>query len=95
MNFCNFLKKYFCKFSKILRRRGGGSAPGPPTRPAITLNRPKFFLRMPLWNHAQILHFGRRFMPKSETFFGGQYKLIDFPKPFFQNPIQESIFHLC
>ena len=42
MHFCNFLKKFFCKFSKILWRPGG-SAPGPHTRPAITLNPPKFF----------------------------------------------------
>ena len=39
--FCNFHKKYFCKFSKILLRPKG-SAPGPHTRPAITLNPWKF-----------------------------------------------------
>ena len=45
--FCNFLNEFFCKFSKIFRRPGG-SAPGPPTRPAITLNPRNFFLRTPL-----------------------------------------------
>ena len=47
LHFCNFLKELFCKFSKILQRPGG-SAPGPPTRPAIPLNPRNFFLRTPL-----------------------------------------------
>ena len=56
MHFCNFLGNCFCKFLKFLRRPGGGSAPGPPTRPAITLNLEpitlapprNFFVRTPL-----------------------------------------------
>ena len=47
--FAILFRKFFCKFSKILRRPWG-SAPGPPTSPAKTLNPPprNFFLRTPL-----------------------------------------------
>ena len=49
MHFCNFLKKFVCNFSKILRRPGC-SAPVLPTRSALTLNPPprNYFLRTPL-----------------------------------------------
>ena len=47
--FCNFLREFFCKFSKILRRPGAPPH-GPPTRPdPLPWTPPRnFFLRTPL-----------------------------------------------
>ena len=41
--FCNFLKEFFANVRKFSGVWGGGSAPGPPTRPAITLKPPENF----------------------------------------------------